>query len=57
MTSSGRREGSLEAFTEKRAFREQLKNFVYSKVGRRPMVLCNISRIDTDYYERYYGDT
>ena len=56
LTSSGRREGSLEAFTEKRAFREQLKNFVYSKVGRRPMILCNISRIDTDYYERYYGD-
>ena len=57
LTSSGRREGSLEAFVEKRAFREQLKNFVSSKIGRRPMILCNISRIDTDYYERYYGDT
>ena len=57
LTSSGRREGSLEAFTEKRAFREHLKNFVASKVGRRPMILCNITRIDTDYYDRYYGDT
>ncbi len=57
LTSSGRREGSLEAFVEKRAFREQLKNFVSSKIGRRPMILCNISRIDTDYYERSYGDT
>ena len=57
LTSSGRREGSIEAFTEKRAFREHLKNFISSKIGRKPMILCNISRIDTDYYERYYGDT
>ena len=57
LSQSGRREGSIEAFTEKRAFREHLKNFISSKIGRKPMILCNISRIDTDYYERYYGDT
>lgn len=57
LASAGRREGSIEAFTEKRAFREHLKNFISSKIGRKPMILCNISRIDTDYYERYYGDT
>ena len=56
LSASGRHEGSLEAYTEKRAFRENLKNFICSKTGRRPMILCNISRIDTDYYERYYGD-
>ena len=57
LSHSSRREGSIEAFTEKRAFREHLKNFISSKIGRKPMILCNISRIDTDYYERYYGDT
>ena len=57
LSQSGRREGSIEAFTEKRAFREHLKNFISSKIGRKPMILCNISRIDTDYFDRYYGDT
>lgn len=57
LKQAGRREGSIEAFTEKRAFRENLKNFISSKIGRKPMILCNISRIDTDYYDRYYGDT
>lgn len=57
LTQAGRRDGSIEAFTEKRAFREHLKNFISSKIGRKPMILCNISRIDTDYYDRYYGDT
>ena len=57
LSQAGRREGSIEAFTEKRAFREHLKNFISSKIGRKPMILCNISRIDTDYYDRYYGDT
>ena len=57
LSQAGRREGSIEAFTEKRAFREHLKTFISSKCGRKPMILCNISRIDTDYYDRYYGDT
>lgn len=56
LNSSGRSEGSIEAFTEKRSFREHLKTFICSKTGRKPMILCNISRIDTDCYDRYYGD-
>ena len=49
--------GSVEAFLQKRNFREQIKNFVYSKSGRRPMIIFNISYVggysDDD---TYYGD-
>ena len=37
--------GSIEAFLEKRNFREQIKNFVHSKSGRRPMIIFNISYV------------
>ena len=47
--------GSIEAFLQKRNFREQIKNFVYSKSGRRPMIIFNISYVggyidDNEYY-------
>jgi ribonuclease J len=49
--------GSVEAFLQKRNFREHIKNFVYSKSGRRPMIIFNISYVggygDDD---TYYGD-
>lgn len=56
LKSSGRNEYSIAAFTEKRSFREHLKTFISSKTGRKPMILCNISIIDTDGFDRYYGD-
>ncbi|MCR4689414.1 MAG: ribonuclease J [Saccharofermentans sp.] len=55
LKSSGSKTGSVEAFVAKRAFREQLKNYISQKTGRKPMIICNISRVDApdDYY---YGD-
>ena len=48
--------GSIEAFLQKRNFREQIKNFVYSKSGRRPMVIFNISYVGGYSDDEYYGD-
>ncbi|MBR3341249.1 MAG: ribonuclease J [Clostridiales bacterium] len=48
--------GSIEAFLQKRNFREQIKNFVYSKSGRRPMVIFNISYVGGYDDDEYYGD-
>ena len=49
--------GSIEAFLEKRNFREQIKNFVHSKSGRRPMIIFNISYVNGYEDDEYYGDT
>ena len=55
LKQSGSKTGSVEAFIAKRAFREQLKNFISQKTGRKPMIICNLSRVeDPDDY--YYGD-
>jgi ribonuclease J len=48
--------GSIEAFLEKRNFREQIKNFVSSKSGRRPMIIFNISYVNGYSDDEYYGD-
>ena len=48
--------GSVEAFLQKRNFREQIKNFVYSKSGRRPMIIFNISYVGGYSDDEYYGD-
>ena len=48
--------GSIEAFLEKRNFREQIKNFVHSKSGRRPMIIFNISYVNGYSDDEYYGD-
>ena len=48
--------GSIEAFLEKRNFREQIKNFVHSKSGRRPMIIFNISYVGGYSDDEYYGD-
>jgi ribonuclease J len=48
--------GSIEAFLEKRNFREQIKSFVHSKSGRRPMIIFNISYVGGYSDDEYYGD-
>ena len=48
--------GNIDAFVEKRAFREQLKNFVASKTSRRPMIICNVSHVSPYDDDTYYGD-
>ena len=48
--------GSIEAFLEKRNFREQIKSFVHSKSGRRPMIIFNISYVNGYEDDEYYGD-
>ena len=49
--------GSIEAFLEKRNFREHIKNFVHSKSGRKPMIIFNISYVNGYSDDEYYGDT
>ena len=56
LKSAGSKSGSVEAFVEKRAFREQLKNFVASKTSRRPMIICNVSHVSPYDEDAYYGD-
>jgi ribonuclease J len=56
LKSAGSRSGSVEAFVEKRAFREQLKNFVASKTSRHPMIICNVSHVSPYDEDAYYGD-
>jgi ribonuclease J len=57
LKSAGSKSGSVEAFVEKRAFREQLKNFVASKTSRRPMIICNVSHVSPyEDDDTYYGD-
>ncbi|MCH4153512.1 MAG: ribonuclease J [Saccharofermentans sp.] len=57
IASNASKQSSLNAFVEKRAFREQVKNFVSSKTGRRPMIICNVSHISSRGDNNYYGDT
>ena len=56
LKSAGSKSGSVEAFVEKRAFREQLKNFVASKTSRHPMIICNVSHVSPYDEDAYYGD-
>ena len=48
--------GSIEAFLQKRNFREQIKSFVNSKSGKRPMIIFNISYVGGFDDDTYYGD-
>jgi ribonuclease J len=48
--------GSIEAFIQKRNFREQIKSFVNSKSGKRPMIIFNISYVGGFDDDEYYGD-
>ena len=48
--------GSIEAFLQKRNFREQIKNFVNSKSGKKPMIIFNISYVGGFDDDTYYGD-
>ena len=48
--------GSIEAFIQKRNFREQIKSFVNSKSGKRPMIIFNISYVGGFDDDTYYGD-
>jgi len=48
----------IEAMVEKRAFRDQIRNFISSKTNRKPMLIFTVSRVSGGQYEdpNYYGD-